>query len=78
MLQDIKLACGCNQEFDRYVTNLEEKIEEAVNSQDTQRSARFLADILALAMQGSIMIRYGDSKVSLIIWELSLFLLKLY
>lgn len=66
LLNDIKLACGVNKVFDSFVANLESKVERAANMSgtDAQRSARFLADHLALALQGSIMIRYGDAKVS--------------
>lgn len=65
LLKDIKLARGCNRQFDSFVANLEEKIGGMARqgAQEAQRSARFLADHLALAMQGSIMIRYADPRV---------------
>lgn len=65
LMMDIKLACGVNKDFDSFVTNLESNIGSATGNSGTeaQRSARFLADHMALALQGSIMIRYGDSKV---------------
>jgi hypothetical protein len=66
LLRDIKLACGINCDFDKFVGNLETLIAgfSKLSAEDGQRSARVLADHLALAMQGSIMIRYTDSRVS--------------
>ena len=66
LLKDIKLACGFSKEFDDFVANLESKVGAAAaeSGAEAQRSARFLADHLALAVQGSIMIRYGDARVS--------------
>ena len=67
LFRDIKLACGYNEVFDSFVANVESKIRGniAVTGPEAQRSARFLADHLALALQGSIMIRYGDARVSI-------------
>lgn len=66
LLHDIKLACGVNSEFDSFVTNLERSVLtfECLSPADAQRSARFLADHMALALQGSIMLRYTDARVA--------------
>lgn len=66
LLRDIKLASGFNVEFDSFVKNLEQKIKslEGTDMNEVQMSARFLADHLALAIQGSIMIRYADAKLA--------------
>ena len=61
LLGDIKKACGCSDIFDGFVSGLEKYIE--VSDMNEERHARLLADQLALAVQGSILLRYGDPKV---------------
>lgn len=66
LFKDIKSVQGQDSALDLYVANLEQAL--AVFAKDpasahSQRSARNLVDRLALAMQGSILIRNGDPKV---------------
>jgi putative acyl-CoA dehydrogenase len=66
LLQDIKLAQGCDVGLDLLIADLEQQIQ-AISSNflsvEAQSSARNLADKLALAFQASILIRFGDETV---------------
>ena len=69
LLRDIKLAAGVHADLDSYIAAIEEDMsrgEYAVNalSPAAQRGARNLSDRLAVAMQASILVRYGDRVVS--------------
>jgi putative acyl-CoA dehydrogenase len=68
LMQEIKQAMGCDSGLDHLIKDLEKQIHEVSStnalSMDSQRGARNLADKLALALQASILIRYGDEKVS--------------
>lgn len=65
LLTDIKQAYGQDSVFDGYVDNLERMLKSVCSdplSVNSQKSGRLLADQLATAMQGSILIRFGDNK----------------
>jgi putative acyl-CoA dehydrogenase len=67
LFRDIKSVAGSDQALDRYISNLERSIAAFArdpSSSLSQKGARNLVDRLAVAMQGSIMIRFGDPKVS--------------
>ena len=69
LLRDIKLAQGASADLDEFVAALERDIVEvgyAENalSPSAQRGARNLVDRLAMAMQASVLARYGDPVVS--------------
>ncbi len=66
LFADINSARGADSAQDRYVTNLQASIQSFAKdpaSPHSQRSARNLVDRLATALQGSVMLRYGDPKV---------------
>jgi putative acyl-CoA dehydrogenase len=69
LMRDIKVAEGMSPEFDAFVATLEADIvsggyAENALSETAQRGARNLTDRLAVAMQASILVRYGDPVVS--------------
>jgi len=60
-LDEIKLAASGDRQFDRYVTALEKEFNVRDN---LQYRARILTQKLALAMQGSLLLRQGNSAIS--------------
>lgn len=65
LLGDIKQVSGLNNELDQFIARLEKDLFVAAKDPlavSTQRLARNLADRLGLAMQASIMLRYGDAE----------------
>ncbi|CAE7643862.1 aidB, partial [Symbiodinium microadriaticum] len=61
LIRDIKLAGGVDDDLDTYISAIERDVL-ATNpaSDEAQRKARNLVDRLAVAMQASILVRYGD------------------
>jgi putative acyl-CoA dehydrogenase len=67
LLRDIKHASGCDSGLDSLIHDIEKSIHQISAdflSEVAQRQARNLTDKLALAMQASILIRFGDEMVS--------------
>jgi len=68
LLRDIKLACGMDPSLDEFISDIEKRVSRAASenimSPMIQREARRLVDMLALAMQASVMARYGDPTVA--------------
>lgn len=67
LFADINSSRGADSSLDQYVASLEKSIAAFAkdpSSAHSQRSARNLVDRLATALQGSVMVRYGDAKVS--------------
>ena len=60
-LQEIRAAQGGNKQFDNFVSRLE---RELTNSNQLEASARRLAELLALALQGSLLVRHAPSEVA--------------
>src|SRR6266850_1006942 len=60
-LQEIRAAQGGNKQFDNFVSRLE---RELTNSNQPEAHARRLAELLALALQGSLLVRYAPSEVA--------------
>jgi putative acyl-CoA dehydrogenase len=66
LLKDIKRASGMDKRFDEYVTHLERSVLDICQdplSSNSQKCGRYLADRLAIAMQTSIMLRFGNNQV---------------
>ena len=70
LLNDIKQAKGLSPDFDRFYDSLEKSLfvmgkdlAQQKNVDYYQRGARLLADQLSIAMQASILLRYGDENV---------------
>ncbi|MBZ5522871.1 MAG: acyl-CoA dehydrogenase family protein [Acidobacteriia bacterium] len=53
-----------NQRFDRFIVDVEASLAKAKNGTYPQVEARRLAEKLALALQASLLIRYGSSAVA--------------
>lgn len=69
LFSDIKSVAGADRALDGYVANLERSIAAFArdpSSSLSQKGARNLVDRLAVAMQASAMIRFGDPKVSIL------------
>eukprot|EP01038_Epipyxis_sp_PR26KG_P010382 gene10382-13946_t len=70
LMDDIKQCHGKDSKFDKYIATLESYLHSFKNdnnnylSFENQKRARHLTDMLALAMQGSCMLRYGDPIVA--------------
>lgn len=72
LLAEIGQAKGSDAIFDTYFADLSEFIHKTFKgasssggiSPDVQRSARELAERLAVGLQASLMLRFGDGKVS--------------
>ena len=60
-LQEIRAAQGGNKQLDNFVSRLE---RELTNSNQLEASARRLAELLALALQGSLLVRHAPSEVA--------------
>jgi putative acyl-CoA dehydrogenase len=61
ILQELRAALGENKQFDNFVTRLEGEFTDA-NQLETR--ARHLAEMLALALQGSLLVRHAPSVVA--------------
>jgi len=60
-LQEIRAAQGGNKQLDNFVSKLE---RELTNSNQLEACARRLAELLALALQGSLLVRHAPSEVA--------------
>ena len=77
LLADIARCKGADTRLDLFIAALQTSLATIAKdpmSSGSQRAARNVVDRLALAMQASVMIRYGDEKVSSIN-DVSLYLL---
>jgi putative acyl-CoA dehydrogenase len=61
ILQELQAARGGNQQFDNFVSTLEGELKDA-NQLETH--ARRLAELLAVALQGSLLVRHAPSAVA--------------
>ena len=65
LLKEVKSSKGMDSTFDHYIKSLESSLPAILNQNDTnsilevQRAGRYISDRLALALIGSIMLRYG-------------------
>jgi putative acyl-CoA dehydrogenase len=60
-LSEIRAARGANRHFDNFTARLE---RELMDSTQREARARRLAELLALALQGSLLVRYAPPAVS--------------
>ncbi len=60
-LQEIRAAQGGNKQFDNFVSGLECELK---GSNQLEVHARRLAELLALALQGSLLVRHAPSEVA--------------
>ena len=60
-LQEIRAAQGGNTQFDNFVSRLE---RELTGSNQLEANARHIAELLALALQGSLLVRHAPSEVA--------------
>jgi putative acyl-CoA dehydrogenase len=60
-LQEIRAAQGGNTQFDDFVSRLE---RELTDSNQLEANARHIAELLALALQGSLLVRHAPSEVA--------------
>ena len=60
-LQEIRAAQGGNKQFDNFVSKLE---RELTSSNQLEANARRLAELLALALQGSLLVQHAPSEVA--------------
>lgn len=72
LMRDIKVAKGFIPDFDAFVAVLESDLTtsgyaENALSDSAQRGARNLVDRLAVALQASVLIRYGNPEVSVVV-----------
>ena len=67
LLEDIRRCKGADTKVDAYITSLESSLREVLSQgsggTDSQAYARNIADRLAIAMQASVLLRFGDAKV---------------
>ena len=65
LLDEIKKCRGTDAALDSYVQALENSLQRLLGSggTDIQAHARNIADRLAVAMQASVLVRFGDEKV---------------
>lgn len=73
LLADIKTVSGMSVALDQFIARLEKDLHTASKDPlgvQTQRMARNLADRLGLAMQASIMLRYGDADTAQLFLQL--------
>ena len=68
-LREIKAAQKLDPAFDGYIERLEKNLYQLSkdlkeNNSNYQRSARLIADNLAIALQGATLLRFGDSEVA--------------
>jgi putative acyl-CoA dehydrogenase len=70
LMKEIALGKGMSTEFDSFYSTLEKSLysmgkdlQSNKNVDYHQRGARSLADSLAVAYQGSLLLRYGDEQV---------------
>jgi putative acyl-CoA dehydrogenase len=63
---EIALAAGADARLDRAITDLDASLVElaAASGPDAQRRARSLTERLALALQGSLLVRHSDPAVA--------------
>lgn len=66
LMKEIKTAMSVNKAFDSYVAETEKLLiyMSTVDDFSKQRMARMIVDRLALALQASLMIRFGSSAVA--------------
>ena len=60
-LQEIRAANGTNKHFDSFAGRLERELSD---STQLETRARRLSELLALALQGSLLVRYAPSEVA--------------
>ncbi|HZH07421.1 MAG TPA: acyl-CoA dehydrogenase family protein, partial [Lautropia sp.] len=61
LLDEIGLACGADTRFDRYFTALKDKLARC---EEFESQGRQLVESLALAFQGSMLVRYSTTDVA--------------
>lgn len=67
VMADINTVRGMDSRLDNYLDQLDGAITHIMNdplSSDNQKAARNIVDRLAVALQASIMLRFGDQEVS--------------
>ncbi|WP_117000550.1 acyl-CoA dehydrogenase family protein [Desertimonas flava] len=66
VLAEIELAAGADTRFDRFVADLHAELAglPALAGDEAQRGARRLAERLALALQGSLLLRHSTAEVA--------------
>ena len=67
LFKEILLSKGMDNDFDLYVNTLQSNLKTILsqsNSLDIQRGGRYISDNLALALIGSIMLRYGHPNTT--------------
>ena len=67
ILHEIRLGAGADRRLSAYISSVESALnkQSAQNSNpDSEREARSLAEKMALALQGSLIVRYGSSPVA--------------
>lgn len=70
LFQELSLASGLDSRYDAYIKHLQKDITTLLTTSSqsdptiAQKSARYIADHLALAFQASVMLRYGHSADS--------------
>jgi putative acyl-CoA dehydrogenase len=78
LLKEIKRAKGMDSHLDQYVKHLEKSLFAMAGDPlnvNNQRAARNIMDRLAVSLQASILLRFGDPRVSLCGLSLTLLLL---
>ena len=69
LLEDIRKCKGADSKVDSYISSLESSLQTVLLAQgqgagaESQAHARNIADRLAIAMQASALLRFGDAKV---------------
>lgn len=69
LLEDIRQCKGADSKVDSYISSLESSLQTVLLAQgqgggaESQAHARNIADRLAIAMQASALLRFGDAKV---------------
>ena len=60
-MDEVKAAAGADRRLDQYVSNLGRELKDA---EDIEYRARRVVEMMALALQGSLLVRYGNPAVA--------------
>jgi putative acyl-CoA dehydrogenase len=63
-LAECELAAGADPRFDAHIAHVKQQLSDVFGSEDPQFHARRVVEDLALALQGSLLVRFAPSAVA--------------